>query len=210
MSSTWHPVSVAQQWAVQGGYLRKPVTLETKEIDTVDGVVHFVKVAKKDEWLLTAALGKGNNKGGLRRTELLDTIKDRVSEAAKSASSTEDSQDSAVAEPASEDPMELLDDDSPAPPKKLRKVYSSKRRKNHITHIDMPEHEPTAHPGKPGIRKVAVLAWSTNQTWLGVDDVPWLVRWLADEARTGGVEIDTANPLDALVCNCEAENVHIR
>ena len=51
---------------------------------------------------------------------------------------------------------------------------------------------------------------STNSTWICVDDVPWLVKWLADEARSGGVPVATDDPLDALACNCEAEHVHIR
>ena len=46
--------------------------------------------------------------------------------------------------------------------------------------------------------------------WLCIDDIPWLVRWLADELRSGGVLVPTTDPLDALTFNCDAENVHIR
>ena len=43
-----------------------------------------------------------------------------------------------------------------------------------------------------------------------IRDSPWLVRWLSDELRSGGVPLPKSDPLDALDCNCEAENVHIR
>ena len=212
MSGTWKQVAIAKQWAVEGGYLNKAVTLETKEVDTVSGAGSFVKIDKNADWLLKAALGKSNNKGGLKRTRLLDTIKEKLSDSATPTPARDDSQDSAVAAPDSEDPMNMLEsvESNAAPAAKKRKAYLSKRAKNNITHVDMPEFEPTAHPEKKGTRKVAVLALSTNSTWIGVDDVPWLVRWLADEARSGGVPVATDDPLDALECNCEAEHVHIR
>ena len=46
--------------------------------------------------------------------------------------------------------------------------------------------------------------------WLCVDDIPWLVKWLSDELRSGGVPMEMDDPLDALECNCEADNVHTR
>ena len=46
--------------------------------------------------------------------------------------------------------------------------------------------------------------------WLCIDDIPWLVRWLFDELRSGGVPVPKTDPLDALTCNCDAEKVHIR
>ena len=216
MSGTWKTVAVAKQWAVEGGYLSKAFTLETKEVDTVSGPMSFVKIDKQADWLLKAALGKANNKGGLKRTRLFAIIKDKLKDAACGASptqpATDDSQDSAVAEPASSDPMNMLEsfESDAAPAAKRRRVYASTRAKNNISHVDMPEFEPTANPDKNGTRTVSVLPLSTNSTWLCVDDVPWLVKWLADEARSGGVPVATDDPLDALACNCEAEHVHIR
>ena len=46
--------------------------------------------------------------------------------------------------------------------------------------------------------------------WLCIEDIPWLVRWVSDELRSGGVPLPKSDPLDALDCNCEAEHVHIR
>ena len=45
---------------------------------------------------------------------------------------------------------------------------------------------------------------STNLTF------PWLVRWLSDELRSGGVLVPKTDPLDELEGNCEAQHVHIR
>ena len=45
--------------------------------------------------------------------------------------------------------------------------------------------------------------------WLAVEDVEWLVLWLADEHRSGGVALpeDLYESSDG---NCSAPNVHIR
>ena len=209
MSGTWKQVAIAKQWAVEGGYLNKAVTLETREVDGIEGPMSFVKIEKNAEWLLKAAIGKNNNKGGLRRTRLFDTIKTKLKAPTSDAGAT----DAAVAASTSEDPMQMLDEvesNEARAPKRSKHAYISKRAKDSISHFDMPEFEPTSHPEKTATRKVAVLALSTNSTWLCVDDVPWLVKWLADEARSGGVPVATDDPLDALACNCEAEHVHIR
>ena len=81
--------------------------------------------------------------------------------------------------------MAALVEIAPAPNK--RKYYSSKRGKDTITDIDMPAFEPTAHPGDERRRVVQLLATSTTTMWLAERDVEWLVHWLADEYRTGGV-----------------------
>ena len=45
--------------------------------------------------------------------------------------------------------------------------------------------------------------------WICIEDIEWLVRWLSDELRSGGVCLPNNDPLDALTGNCEAENFHI-
>ena len=74
----------------------------------------------------------------------------------------------------------------------------------------MPEYEPVSHPGRTEERKIRLLLTSTVSTWLCIEDIPWLVRWLSDELRSGGVPLPKSDPVDALTCNCDAENVHIR
>ena len=74
----------------------------------------------------------------------------------------------------------------------------------------MPEHEPVSHPNKTEERNIRLLPTSTCSLWLCIEDIPWLVRWVSDELRSGGVPLPKSDPLDALDCNCEAEHVHIR
>ena len=81
---------------------------------------------------------------------------------------------------------------------------------NNIQDVIVPEHEPISHPGRTEGRKVRLLPLSTCSSWICIDDIPWLVRWLSDELRSGGVPLPASDPVDALKCNCDAENVHIR
>ena len=81
MSAAWKPVSVTMQWSLEGGYLTKPITLETKQVDTASGAVDFVKIEKNSEWLLKAVIGKGGSvKGGLRRSTLFSSMKNKLEE----------------------------------------------------------------------------------------------------------------------------------
>ena len=88
--------------------------------------------------------------------------------------------------------------------------YESKRGLNRIQYVSMPEYEPVSHPNRTEERMVRVLPLSTCSLYLCIDDIPWLVRWLGDELRSGGVPLEASDPVDALTCNCNAENVHIR
>ena len=45
--------------------------------------------------------------------------------------------------------------------------------------------------------------------WLAVEDVEWLVLWLADEHRSGGVAL-TEDHDESSAGNCSAPNVHMR
>ena len=133
-----------------------------------------------------------------------------------SSSAVADAPSPAVAESEPCDPMSQLDPvcSEIATPKKRKgqggKYYASKRGQNKIHTVTMPEYEPVSHPGRTETRNIRLLPTSTVSTWLCIEDIPWLVRWLSDELRSGGVPLPKSDPLDALDCNCEAENVHIR
>ena len=95
-------------------------------------------------------------------------------------------------------------------PKKKRKMsYVSKRAKNKITAVQMPERERSTYPDCKQTRQVHLLATSTNSLWLAVEDVEWLVLWLADEHRSGGVAL-TEDHDESSAGNCSVPNVHIR
>ena len=82
--------------------------------------------------------------------------------------------------------------------------YKSKRGQNNIHILQMSEHEPVSHPDRTETRNVRLLPRSTRSLWICIGDIEWLVRWLSDELRSGGVCLPNNDPLDALTGNCEA------
>ena len=199
-----------------------------KEIDTTVGTVSFVKIDKNADWILRACFGNGS-KGALRRSTLFNTLNTMLTDAAadpasrwtperapesSSSSAVADAPSPAVAESEPCDPMSQLEEISSeaATPKKRKTQgpYKSIRGQNKIQIVTMPEHEPQSHPGMTGDRNIRLLPTSTCSLSICIEDIPWLVRWLSDELRSGGVPLPKSDPLDALECNCDADNVHIR
>ena len=222
------PVNLVKQWSIEGGRLSKPFGLDVKDIDTTVGAVSVVKLDKNVDWLLKAILGTAN-KGALRRSTLFSTLGEKLTHVvadpasrwtpngvpeSPSSSAVADAPSPAVAESEPCDPMSQLEEISSeaATPKKRKTQgpYKSIRGQNKIQIVTMPEHEPQSHPGMTEERKIRLFPTSTCSTWLCIEDIPWLVRWLSDELRSGGVPLPKSDPLDALECNCDAENVHIR
>ena len=224
---TTTPVKLTKQWSIEGGRLSKPYGLEVKEVDTTAGTVCFVRLDKNADWLLRALFGT-TAKGALRMSTLFNTLNKMVTDAAadpasrwtperapesSSSSAVADAPSPAVAESEPCDPMSQLEDishETASPMKRIRKYYASKRGQNKIHTVTMPEHEPVSHPNKTEERNIRLLPTSTCSLWLCIEDIPWLVRWLSDELRSGGVPLPASDPVDALKCNCDAENVHIR
>ena len=223
------PVKLTKQWSIAGGRLGKPVGLtDVKDIDTPQGTVSFVKLDKNADWLLKAILGTAN-KGALRRSTLFSTLGEKLTHVvadpasrwtpngvpeSPSSSAVADAPSPAVAESEPCDPMSQLEEISSeaATPKKRKTQgpYKSIRGQNKIQIVTMPEHEPQSHPGMTGDRNIRLLPTSTCSLSICIEDIPWLVRWLSDELRSGGVPLPKSDPLDALECNCDADNVHIR
>ena len=227
---TTSPVKLSRQWSLEGGRLGKPFVLEVKEVETTAGTVAFVKVDKNADWVLKT-LFNNVNKGALRRSRLSSTLKTLITDAeadpasrwtperapeSSSSSAVADTPSPAVAESEPCDPMSQLEEISSenVTPKKRKgqggKFYQSKRGQNRIQIVTMPEYEPVSHPGRTEERNIRLLPMSTVSTWMCIEDIPWLVRWLSDELRSGGVPLPKSDPVDALKCNCDAENVHIR
>ena len=109
------------------------------------------------------------------------------------------------------DPMQALDDieeedERGASPAAKKTKYSPKRLANRVFTLDMPELPPEcAGSAVAGIRSVRVLGRSTNQVWLSVEDVPWLVKHVATEVALGGVaEVTDAAAAEG---NCEVPDL---
>ena len=179
-----------------------PFRLETKEVANDDGVESFVKIDKRQEWLLKAVAGKGARLGALARTKIFDSMKTKLLAAVAAQA---DSQGSADADA---DPMAAL---APLVSTPKKRKYESKRGKDNITAITMPALDPSAHPGDKRTRAVHLLASSTTTLWLAERDIEWLVTCVTDEYHTGGVPLDEpVVAVQAAEGNCKAPGVSIK
>ena len=208
----WRPVTLKSQLTFEGGHQTKAWALETKEVATPNGTCWFVKIDKQADWLTKAVAGNKAARGSLQRTKLIGELKNKLVVAVEEK---QDSPEAAVAagpsEPMIIDPMhalERLTDEAFVSPKK-RKSYVSKRDKNNINEVTMPELERTSHPGCERTRQVRLLATSTNSLWIEKNDIDWLVNWIAAEHVTGGVPLQE-DPLAGIAPNCAASGVHMR
>ena len=142
----------------------------------------FVKLDKSADWLIKAVGGWTAQRGFLRRTALIEDLKAKMEECGDSPAVAGD-----------DDPMgALCEVDTP---KKKRKYL--RKRKLKLVVVDMPQCEPTRHPDSQERRSVRLLGLSTNQVWLPLSDVPWLISWLADAISTGGVPTQPKSQLTA-------------
>jgi len=151
----------------------------------------FVKLDKSAEWLIKAAGGVTAQRGILRRTTIVEELKEKMhGHDAIPVSANHDDDD---------DPMSALaeiDEPADAAPK-TKKTRYTRKRKCKVVDVDMPQCTPARHPDCTSRKTVRLLGVSTNQVWLSLPDVPWLLTWLADSVSCGGVPVDPPAPLAA-------------
>ena len=182
-------VHLETQFVVRGGLSKKPCVLDTMEIATPTGTRHFCKVNKNDSWLLKCSAGREARKGVLKRSRVLETLKKKLGVVpAQDPELTEST--SAPSEEVAHDPMNDLDvvaeGEAQRSPKKLK--YHPKRVCNRVQKIAMPMRPPeSASSAVAGHCTVHAMARGTNQLWIAVEDVTWLVNYVADEVALGGV-----------------------
>ena len=182
-------VHLETQFVVRGGLSKKTCVLDTMEIATPTGTRHFCKVNKNDSWLLKCSAGREARKGVLKRSRVLETLKKKLGVVpAQDPELTEST--SAPSEEVAHDPMNDLDvvaeGEAQRSPKKLK--YYPKRVCNRIQKIAMPMRPPeSARSAVAGHCTVHAMARGTNQLWIAVEDVTWLVNYVADEVALGGV-----------------------
>ena len=70
----------------------------------------------------------------------------------------------------------------------------------------MPQRPPElARKAAAEMRKVSVFGKSTNQLWIAVEDVEWLINYVATEVALGGVpQLEAAAVAEG---NCEVESL---
>ena len=75
---SWSPVRIDKAYTVVGGFLKKPQSIETFEIDTPEGPQAFTKNTKQDTWLIKATAGVHAQRGILKRSKVFDIIKEKL------------------------------------------------------------------------------------------------------------------------------------
>ena len=82
--------------------------------------------------------------------------------------------------------MTSLKEQPNAPPKKPK--YCPKHLSNRVQKIEMPIRPPeSGGSAVAGQRQVSAMARGTNQLWIAVEDVSWLINYVAAEVALGGV-----------------------
>ena len=188
----WKPIEFKSKVGVKGGYAGKSHMADTLGIPSPSGrEVVYMRVSKNDEWVLKCVAGEKAQRGCLKRTKLIETLRDLTS-THKSFSKA------AVAELAEEeeqqgnpDPMATLDnvadDDEPAAKKQK---YTPKRQRGKELTLTVPRRPKCVDPQEQaGTLKINVYNASTNQLWIRQSDVPWAIKFLAEEFAFGGVEL---------------------
>ena len=197
MPSRWAHPSVTLNYSITGGYLTKPLPVETLNLSDVAGVDAdivpaasdepnagvFVKLDKSADWVLKAVGGTSARRGMLRRTTIVEDLKAKLT--------TEDL--SAVADRHDDDPMAELGELETV----SRKRKYVRKRKFKVVSVDMPQCEPTRHPDSKERRVIRLLGTSTSSVWIALSDVAWLLTWLSDAVSTGGVPLPTKAELNA-------------
>ena len=87
--------------------------------------------------------------------------------------------------------------------------YAPKRLGNIVFQIEMPQRPPEmAGTAVADLLKVSVLGKSTNQVWIAVEDVEWLINYVATEVALGGVpQVEAAAVAEG---NCEVEGLRVQ
>ena len=190
----WKPVKIKQDnITIEGGACPGVFALETRDIHDGARSVRFVRVEKNMGWLLKIVGGKEMRRGSLRRTRLLEELKEKLRHAGSVVSDIPQlagEMTSAVAE--ADEMSALMPVSGDTPPTRKRK-YQPRRPLGMISRIIMPEKEPKQNPKATATREVRIFATGTNALWVCLSDLAWLVEWLADEIACGGVPLDTGD-----------------
>ena len=84
--------------------------------------------------------------------------------------------------------------------------YSTKRLADTVFQREMPKQpRKMANAAKADLLKVSVLGKPANQVWIAVEDVEWLVNYVATEVSLGGVhQVEAATVAEG---TCEVEGL---
>jgi hypothetical protein len=185
----WRPIKLETQLAFTGGFQCKSFVLESMEVNVRGSNQVFVRIDKGADWLVKSSAGPAAQRGALKRSNVIAELKAKLVEVEMAAAVAETELDEE--EEDVDDPMNLLDSKPEGlgmqPKRKAKRRYLPKRQSGRIEIIEMPKLAPSAHPLSTLKQKVKVIARGTNCTWIAMEDVAWLVHYLADEVAFGAV-----------------------
>ena len=92
-----------QQFVVSGGMCNKPYVLDTMPVLVSGKERHFCRIVKSETWLLKCGAGAGAQKGILKRSKVVEQLKDKLADASQTMT---EGHAAAVAD----DPMSALDE----------------------------------------------------------------------------------------------------
>jgi hypothetical protein len=167
--------------AVEGGYGAGAQTVESKEVLHAGRVISLLRVNKNNPWLLKACGGRSCHRGGLRRTRIIEELREKLERKIEAETSARTVAPSAVAGEA--DPMCQLEelvamDDHAA----KRRKQEKRRCADNLQSVEVNE-----KLGLPQLRSVRVMCSTRHTLWIHEDDVPWLVTYMAGELASVGV-----------------------
>lgn len=227
--SRWKPVEVSHTVSITGGYNKRSEYAPSIQY-TMDGTTHmFLQLDKNTPWFLKGVGGTGTLKGDLKNVNVMEVVRKRygslgfttkgdvelgegqISAVAGTHSDSQDpdSQDPQSREQQPVDPMDAMDDVSPAdvtPIKKPRKRGDLIRTLVHA--IDVPT-RPTCAGGDEHdttvvwvYRKPSAGTNGKANLYLRADCIDWLLSYGADELAFQGVDAEAvASPVSG---NCPA------
>jgi hypothetical protein len=212
----WQPVCVQHSVTVSGGQLKDFAVTDAMEVDELitGGVLGevFVKLCKNSDWLLRCVGGKAAKKGGLCRSKVVEKLRTKLVRATQSQKCVTSSDSSSPKKRLDDEVDDLMNElhgcsaDNKRQRPKVPK-YTPKRQKKRVVEVTMPLHALGRSSGKE--RQVRVMAASTNTIWISKKDIPWLVCFVADEVRKGGVEMDDDDNIE-LEPNTDIPHLHMQ
>ena len=180
------PVVIQKSLTITGGYSKKPWVLMTQAIQFETGVIDCAAVAVTESWVSDLAAGQSVCKRALARVTVLKKIKDALLEIADDVEPGEDSMLAALSYADADDELQTpTPQKSPAKRRREASASVEKHKKIRAKTVVMPT-SPSHNTATTEVRAAMI---SGQKVWVAVDDLPWLIGYMAEERATAGVPL---------------------
>jgi hypothetical protein len=194
----FHDVVVRRELTLKGGLLKKPMPMYTLEVRLGDGLAEFIRINRSQDWIARAVTGEPACRRGMQRIGLFDELSNKLLSAAcgNEVGGGDDM--------ASDDPMrnlDLMDATSVEVHTPTKKTPQRKKlvKKNSVVRLMFPEVAPESDPNRKSCcREVSVwFAGSVREVWLGVEHIPWCIKYMRAQFELGGVPLQPSVSSDS-------------